>query len=48
MDRKVSDKAGGALYRERQHLIEPVFGQIMDGRHIRAFMRRGNPVAASA
>ena len=41
MDRKVSNKAGRALYPKRQHLIEPVFGQIKDGRHIRGFMRRG-------
>jgi len=26
IDRKVSDKAGRALYRKRQHLIEPVLG----------------------
>ena len=47
MDRKVSNKAGRALYRKRQHLIEPVFGQIKDGRHIRRFMRRGKEAAAS-
>jgi hypothetical protein len=27
MDRKVSTKAGRAIYRKRQHIIEPVFGQ---------------------
>ncbi len=47
MDRKVSNKAGRALYRKRQHLIEPVFGQIKDGRHIRGFMRRGKAAANS-
>lgn len=47
MDRKVSNKAGRALYRKRQHLIEPDFGQIKDGRHIRGFMRRGKAAAAS-
>ena len=47
MDRKVSNKAGRALYRKRQHLIEQVFGQIKDGRHIRRFMRRGKQAAAS-
>ena len=47
MDRKVSNKAGRALYPKRQHLIEPVFGQIKDGRHIRGFMRRGKAGAAS-
>ena len=47
MDRKVTNKAGRALYRKRQQIIEPVFGQIMDGRHIRHFMRRGKAAAAS-
>jgi transposase len=47
MDRKVSNKSGRALYRKRQHLIEPVFGQIKDGRNIRGFMRRGKAAAAS-
>ena len=47
MDRKVSNKTGRALYRKRQHLIEPVFGQIKDGRHIRGVMRRGKAAAAS-
>ena len=46
MDRKVSNKAGRALYRKRQHLIEQVFGQIKDGRHIRRFMRRGKQASA--
>ncbi len=35
------------LYRKRQHIIEPVFGQIKDGRHIRGFMRRGKAAPAS-
>ena len=47
MDRKVSNKAGHALYRKRQQIIEPVFGQIKDGRRIRGFMRRGKAAAAS-
>lgn len=47
MDRKVSNKAGRALYKKRQHLIEPVFGQIKDGRHIRGFIRRGRAAANS-
>jgi transposase len=47
MDRKVTNKAGRALYRKRQHLIEPVFGQMKDGRHIRGFMRRGKAAASS-
>ncbi|MHB1503251.1 MAG: transposase [Acidimicrobiales bacterium] len=47
MDPKVSNKAGHALYRKRQQIIEPVFGQIKDGRRIRGFMRRGKAAAAS-
>ena len=47
MDRKVSNKSGRALYPKRQHLIEPVFGQIKHGRHIRGFMRRGKAAATS-
>jgi hypothetical protein len=46
-DRKVSNKAGRALYRKRQQIIEPIFAQIKDGRHIRRFMRRGKVAAAS-
>ncbi len=47
MDRKVTNKAGRSLYRKRQQIIEPVFAQIKDGRHIRGFMRRGKAAAAS-
>jgi transposase len=47
MDRKVSRKAGRALYRRRQGIIEPVFGQIKEGRGIRRFMRRGRAAAES-
>lgn len=47
MDRKVSKKAGRALYRRRQQLIEPVFGQIKDARGIRRFMRRGKAACDS-
>jgi hypothetical protein len=45
MDRKVSRKAGRALYRRRQAIIEPVFGQIKEARGIRRFMRRGRTAA---
>lgn len=45
MDRKVSKKAGGALYRRRQGIIEPVFGQIKQARGIRGFSRRGKRAA---
>ena len=47
MDRKVSKKAGRAVYRKRQHLIEPVFGQTKDARGARRFMRRGKSAAQS-
>ena len=45
--RKVSKKAGRALYRRRQQLIEPVFGQIKDVRGIRRFTRRGKAACDS-
>ncbi|MBN9103353.1 MAG: transposase, partial [Pseudonocardia sp.] len=47
MDRKVSNKAGRALYRRRQAIIEPVFGQIKQARGIRRFLRRGRAAAES-
>lgn len=47
MDRKVSTKKGNALYRRRQQLIEPVFGQIKQARGIRGFSRRGKSAADS-
>lgn len=47
MDRKVSNKAGRTVYRKRQHIIEPVFGQTKDARGARRFMRRGKAAAAS-
>lgn len=47
MDRKVSTKNGNALYRRRQHIIEPVFGQIKHARGIRGFSRRGKAAADS-
>jgi transposase len=45
MDRKVSRKAGRALYKHRQQMIEPIFGQIKDARGIRRFIRRGRAAA---
>jgi transposase len=45
MDRKVSTKAGRAVYKKRQHMIEPVFGQTKDARGARRFMRRGKAAA---
>ena len=47
MDRKVSNTAGRELYRHRQHIVEPVFGQIKDPRGIRRFIRRGRPAVES-
>ena len=47
MDRKVSTKRGNALYRRRQQIIEPVFGQIKAARGIRGFSRRGKAAADS-
>ncbi|WP_205620920.1 transposase [Intrasporangium chromatireducens] len=45
MDRKVSTKNGNAIYRHRQRIIEPVFGQIKGARGIRRFSRRGKAAA---
>jgi Transposase DDE domain len=45
MDRKLSRKKGNALYRRRQGIIEPVFGQIKQARGIRGFSRRGRQAA---
>jgi transposase len=47
MDRKVSTSKGNALYRRRQAIIEPVFGQIKHARGIRGFSRRGKAAADS-
>ncbi|MGH3847378.1 MAG: transposase, partial [Pseudonocardiaceae bacterium] len=47
MDRKVTTKSGRAVYRKRQHMIEPVFGQIKDARGARRFMRHGKIAADS-
>ena len=47
MDRKVSNKTGRALYKRRQAIIEPVFGQIKEVRGIRRFSRRGRAAAES-
>ncbi len=43
----MSVKKGKAIYRRRQQIIEPVFGQIKDARGIRSFMRRGKAAADS-
>ncbi len=47
MDRKVSTKVGRELYKRRQAIIEPIFGQIKGARGIRSFIRRGKNAADS-
>ena len=47
VDRKVSKESGRELYRLRQQMVEPVFGQIKEPRGIRRFMRRGKSAADS-
>jgi transposase len=41
MARRLATKTGGARYRRRAAIVEPVFGQIKEVRHIRRFQRRG-------
>lgn len=41
MLRKLKTKAGRKIYSKRKESAEPVFGQIKDGRGIRAFLLRG-------
>jgi hypothetical protein len=41
MERKLLTKRGQALYKKRGQTVEPVFGQIKDGRRADRFMRRG-------
>jgi len=41
MRRVIKSDAGHALYRQRKHAIEPVFGQIKHNRRIARFQRRG-------
>lgn len=45
MDRKVSTKHGKSVYRDRQWIIEPVFGQIKHVRSITTLARRGKEAA---
>ncbi|MHB8328928.1 MAG: transposase [Acidimicrobiales bacterium] len=47
MDRKVLTDSGRAIYKKRQHIIEPVFGQTKDARGARRFIRRGKAAAQS-
>jgi hypothetical protein len=41
MRRVLATERGGGLYRQRQPMIEPVFGQIKHNRGIARFQRRG-------
>jgi transposase len=41
MRRVIKSDAGHALYRQRKHAIEPIFGQIKHNRRIARFQRRG-------
>lgn len=45
MRRVLSDEHGGTLYRQRQPMIEPVFGQTKFNRKIDRFQRRGRAAA---
>lgn len=45
MRRVLADDHGGALYRQRQAMIEPVFGQTKFNRKIDRFQRRGRAAA---
>ncbi len=47
MERKLLTKRGRALYKLRGQTVEPVFGQVKDGRGCERFMRRGKQAAAS-
>lgn len=41
MEARLATDEGRALYRRRSAIVEPVFGQIKEGRGIRRFQRRG-------
>ena len=47
MERKLLTKRGKALYRKRSQTVEPVLGQIKEGRSCRRLMRRGVSAAGS-
>lgn len=47
MERKLLTKQGRELYKLRGQTIEPIFGQIKDGRGCERFMRRGIKAASS-
>jgi hypothetical protein len=41
----IASEAGGALYKQRQQIIEPVFANTKHNRGIRRFLRRGRAAA---
>ena len=47
MRRAIATESGGALYSQRQWMIEPVFAQIKANRRIERFKRRGRAAASS-
>jgi len=47
MDQRLSDPENQALYKKRQHSVEPVFGNIKGNRGYRRFSRRGKAAATS-
>ena len=47
MDEKLSSNEGRAIYKRRQAIIEPIFGQIKQNRGFYGFMRRGHSTADS-
>jgi transposase len=47
MAQKVRTKAGRAIYSRRKTIVEPVFGQIKQGRGFRQFLRRGKEKVAT-
>jgi len=47
MRARLASDEGRALYRQRSQIIEPVFGQMKDGRGFRRFSRRGAVACAS-
>ena len=47
MRRVLATESGGALYSQRQWMVEPVFAQIKANRRIERFKRRGRAAARS-
>ena len=47
MQRVITSQTGAALYRQRQHMIEPIFAQTEITRRADRFQRRGLPACRS-